>query len=196
MSPFEKRQMRMEHAREFGPQEPMVHCLRAEFCPQSYICNDALMNYSVGEELKRLDPHLEIVYDYATSGDVTRPGHHIYRVKQRGGTRQEDKMVLVLSLQHDMDATWPIGEPRSPGHWVVEAYKKFDTSGKDVDLIGDAIERHKNLTEKRADDLHDQEIRMAKEIAKESRGGDKRVKRLGRGRRRKMEMTPKTQVRI
>lgn len=186
-NPLEKRNFRMMMAQENGPQEPLQQCKRAELCDQPYCGHDAMLVRDAEMALQQCDRNLEICHDLATSGNNMSPGYHVYRVVQRAGVRSEDKLALVFSLQYDMSKTWPHGGPRVPGRWLVDAYKKFDTSNiaEDDDPVEQAITRHKKNRKAKDDEIREAESYFKREMKSIKNGGDKRARRIANDRKKK-----------
>lgn len=106
-------------------------------------------DWQVSEALERIDSRLVLLYDPLTRQYPWHPKElavHLYR-------RIPGQAILVLeaSLQWDMSAEWPKGDPRSPGLWLitwVKSHLKTQFSGDERHIDDGLIRQDVSVKER------------------------------------------------
>jgi len=126
------------------PQPPLHRCRRYELSPVKCVSVSTKEVEDVQRRLRRFGDY-EVIYDWATTGDVSNPAHHVYKLVHKGGCPSDDVLVLAFMGQYDNSRVWPLGGPRRPGRWMVrELQRKLNGDVPDTVHLADVVAARRN----------------------------------------------------
>lgn len=115
------------------PQRVLTEMIHGAICGGIEYFKGSCVDEFMRQELRKIDPAFEIVYDRATSSGTLEPAFHLYRRIKGGANSPERLLRLEFSLQENCDLPWPQGKPREPGRWVIDEIRKHDKSNLSSD---------------------------------------------------------------
>lgn len=107
------------------PLAPLPDCVAGVFMDVNYFKGE-MVDSALWRKLREIDPQFEVVYDRCTTNGPMMPGFHLYRRVEGLEETSGRRLKLEFSLQFDVDAPWPTGQPREPGLWLIEEIRKRD----------------------------------------------------------------------